>query len=60
MEEKLQLTQKSSSCTKIALFRSLFRGREDLGKRLDDVLDSILRVLSKNQENKTTNSLHLR
>lgn len=30
MKEKLQLTQKSSSCTKIALFRSLFRGREDL------------------------------
>ncbi len=33
MEEKLQLTQKSSSCTKIALFRSLFRGREDLYPR---------------------------
>lgn len=30
MKENLQLTQKSSSCTKIALFRSLFRGREDL------------------------------
>ncbi len=30
MEEKHQLTQKSPSCTKIALFRSLFRGREDL------------------------------
>jgi superfamily II DNA or RNA helicase len=30
MKERLQLTQKSSSCTKIALFRSLFRGREDL------------------------------
>jgi hypothetical protein len=33
MEEKLQFTQKSSSCTKIALFRSLFRGREDLYPR---------------------------
>ncbi len=33
---------------------------EDVGKRLDDVLDSILRVLSKHLENKTTNSLHLR
>ena len=31
---------------------------EDVGKRLDDVLDSILRVLSKHQENKTTNNLH--
>ena len=30
MEKSLQLTQKSSSCTKIALFQSLFRGREDL------------------------------
>ncbi len=30
MEERLQLTQKSSPCTKIALFRSFFRGREDL------------------------------
>lgn len=30
MEERLQLTQKSPPCTKIALFRSLFRGREDL------------------------------
>ena len=33
MEERLQITQKSSSCTKIALFRSLFRGREDLYPR---------------------------
>ena len=33
---------------------------EDVGKRLDDVLDSILRVLSKLQENKTINSFHLR
>jgi len=33
MEEKLQVTQKSPSCAKIALFRSLFRGREDLYPR---------------------------
>lgn len=33
MEERPQLTQKSSSCIKIALFRSLFRGREDLYPR---------------------------
>ena len=33
---------------------------EDVGKHLDEVLDSILRVLSKHQENKTTNNLHLR
>ena len=33
---------------------------EDVGKRLDEVLDSILRALSRHQENKTTNSLHLR
>ena len=33
MEEKLQVTQKSPSCAKIALFRSIFRGREDLYPR---------------------------
>ena len=33
MEERISVTQKSSSCTKISLFRSLFRGREDLYPR---------------------------
>ena len=33
MKEKLQATQKSPSCAKIALFRSLFRGCEDLYPR---------------------------
>lgn len=33
METRPEVTQKSSSCAKIALFRSLFRGREDLYPR---------------------------
>ncbi|HAZ15843.1 MAG TPA: hypothetical protein DCY54_04345 [Parachlamydiales bacterium] len=31
---------------------------EDVGKRLDEVLDSILRTLSRHQENKTTKDIH--
>lgn len=31
---------------------------EDVGKRLDEVLDSILRALSRHQEDKTTKDLH--
>jgi very-short-patch-repair endonuclease len=31
---------------------------EDVGKRLDEVLDSILRALSRHQENQTTKDIH--
>ena len=45
MEERLQLTQKSSSCTKIALFRFFFRSNPDILTRLQILLYCLCPIL---------------